>query len=71
MKTIAVSVFQSTTGVVVLSAIEHLWVNDEIKETNTLIEEHFKDVGAALTKAICVNYEYEQRMDNLTGGNDE
>jgi len=74
-KTISVSItevpFNSGKVTLVISVAE--WSNDvsTIDNMTAIHRELLDTMGEALTKAASVNYEYEQRMDNLTGGNNE
>ena len=75
-QTIRVEIFESAvTRDCTLTVYKSKWTNDSqgisITSHDEIHRETFDTIDSALKKAVHVNYEYEQRMDNQTGGSDE
>ena len=73
MKTIKFDIMELTSRRIKLSVHVSTWTSDtyNISDFDEIHDEMFDTVGSAMIKALQINYEYEQRQDNLTGGNDE
>jgi len=73
-KTISISITQVpfNDGKVNLVVSVAEWSDDvsTIDNFTAIHRDIYDTINDALAEAASVNYEYEQRMDNLTGGND-